>query len=362
MKAIVNPQALLKELKKMGLVVKKNHIIPITSSVLFSFEENKLTVTGIDLETTCISSLECACRDVFSFAIDYFDICDVFGSILDSTTIERKGKEIIIKSGKAKFNLPITGEVEHFPTTPEDDFVFDMEVDGDFFYHLSHANTCRSKDETRVSFNMAAIRVFKDHYDVVGIDGWQMYKKRFDQKSAKEFCVMVPNSFVSQCKLFQETKLSFGSRYIKAEFRDDVIISRLSENTYVNLNSILPAEVDYNITFDKSDLRNNLNIVSVAAMKSSKQFSVKFKDGEVKLMSKDIDFGKEAEAIIYVQHSVGIPEICLNSSSLLHLTSLIDTDEVDMAFTTEDKTVYMKPSGDDSVLISIQPLVIINQN
>ncbi len=362
MKAIINPQALSKELKKMSAVIRKNHIIPITSAVLFSFEKNKLTVTGTDLETTCISSLECTCDDEFSFAIDFFDISDVCGSVLDSTTIERKGSEIIIKSGKAKFNITVVGEQKDFPRIPEDDFHFEMEVDGDFFYHLSYANTCRSKDEAKPSYNMAAVRVFKDYFDVVGIDGWQMYKKRFDKKSDKEFSVMVPNSFVSQCKLFQESKLSFGNTHVKAEFRDDIIISRLSSNKYVNLNAILPTEVDYNISFDKEQLKHGLNIISVATMKNSKQFRVKFNDGEVKLISKDIDFGKEAEAVIDMKHSVSIPQICLNSTSLMHLTSMIDSEEVEMAFGADDKTVYIKPSGDDSILISIQPITFIQNN
>ena len=58
MKAVINSTLLSKELKKLSLVIKKNTVIPILSTVKFSFEKNKLTLTATDLETTYISEIE----------------------------------------------------------------------------------------------------------------------------------------------------------------------------------------------------------------------------------------------------------------------------------------------------------------
>jgi len=358
MKAIVNPTALSKELKKMSGIIKKNHVIPITSAVLFSFSKDSLTITGTDLETTYVIVLEVECKESFSFPIDYADISEIASSTFSPITIELGDKEISIKSAKSKFKLARVGEAEHFPSVPDDVYDFSMEVEGDFFYHLGHANTCRFKGDMQPSLNMAAILISKSEIDVVGCDSFMMYKKTFQQKSKKELTVMVCDSFVNTCKGFQYTEISIGDKFIKAVNGNSTVVSRLSENKYANIKGILPPSITYNMELPKDELKSSLSVISVAAHLTSKQFVINFKDGKIKLVSQDIDFDKEAETEIDTEHTVDIDSICLNSAQMMQLCSLTDTSEIEFSVTSAQGNVYMKPKGDDSVLMLIRPLMI----
>lgn len=360
MKAIVNPTTLSKELKKMSGIIKKNHVIPITSAVLFSFSNNSLTITGTDLETTYVIVLEVECKESFSFPIDYADISEIASSTFTPIVIELGEKEISIKSAKSKFKLARVGEAEHFPSIPGDVYDFSMEVEGDFFYHLSYANTCRFKGYMHPSLNMAAILISKTELDVVGCDSFMMYKKTFQQASKKDLTVMVCDSFVNTCKGFQGTEVFIGEKFIKAVHVNSTVISRLSENKYANIKGILPPSINYNMELPKDELKSSLSVISVAAHLTSKQFVINFKEGLIKLVSQDIDFDKEAETEIDTDHKVEIDSICLNSSQMMHLCSLVDTHEIEFAITTAQGNVYMKPKGDDSILMLIRPLMIQN--
>lgn len=360
MKAIINPQDLSKELKKMSLVVKKHPILPITSCALFDFKNNKVVITTTDLETNYTISMDCICGDEFSFCLDYFDISQISATVFDTLEIERKDKELTLKSGKAKFKLSVIGEKVDFPLIEKEQDVYDLNVNGDFFFHLSLANTCKSKESMKVSLNMAGIRVFKTFYEVVGCDGFVLYKKKFFNDNKNEFVAMVADKFVSLCKTFQETKLSFGERFVQAETENEIIISRLSEAKYANIDVIVPLELNSNILLSKQELRNALNVVSTGNNSISKQFIFNFKPNQVLLSSQDVDFNKQSETVIDVEHKVEIEQICLNSSQLLHLTSLINQEEIKMTFNHPQKSVYIQPSGDDSVFILIQPLFEIN--
>jgi len=360
MKAIVNPTTLSKELKKMSSIVKKNHIIPITSSVLFSFSKDKLDITGTDLETTYITSLECGCKEEFSFPIDYFDISEICSNENSLITIELKETEILIKTDNGKTKLPRVGNANEFPSLPEDTFTHEKEVEGDFFYHLNYANSCRFKKELNPTLEMAAIIIGKKSMDVVGCDGFIMYKKEFIEKSDFELTVMVPDSFVSLAKSFQATKLSFGTNFIKAEYGNDTLISRLSESKYANIKAITNGVKEYNLTIHKNDLRVSLNSINVAAHLTTKQFTINFKKDKIRLESQDIDFDKQSERFIEVKNDVPIEAIMLNSSQLLHLITLTDTEEMEFSFTEPTKNVYIRPKEDESVLMLLRPLFLNN--
>ena len=141
MTATINSQGLLKELKKMSLVIRKNNIMPITGTVLFSFKKDKLTLTGTDIETIYIIEIDCACSEEFSFCVDYFDVVDICYTCVDDLKITRKQTQILISSGVSKFKLSVIGEESEFPNNIDTDFETELTVDGDFFYR----RPCRSR-------------------------------------------------------------------------------------------------------------------------------------------------------------------------------------------------------------------------
>jgi len=361
MKSTINPTALLKELKKMSQIVKKNHIIPITSSVLLSFEKDKLTITATDLETTYISIIDCTSKESFSFPIDYFDIVEICSSVFTPITIELKGTGVSITSDKSKFKLSVSGQTIDFPKVPNDEYYHEMNVDGEFFFHLGYANSCRWKvNALNPSLDMAAVLVGKKEMDIIGCDGFIMYKKTIKAKSEKELSIMICERFIMLCKSFQETKISVGERFIKAEYNNEIIISRLSEAKYPNIKALLPNEIEYNMTLSKDELKLSLSAISVASNITSKQFVINFDKDKIVLKSQNIDFEKEAETTIETDHKVPFESICLNSSQLLHLSTIIETDDINFQFKDPTGNVFLQPNGDDSILMLIRPLAINN--
>lgn len=359
MKAVINPVALSKELKKMSSIVKKNHIVPITSAVLFEFSKSKLVVTGTNLDSTYVISLDCECKDEFSFPIDYFDISDVCSNCFIPLTIELKETEILLRTDKPyKTKLPRVGNANEFPLLPVDNFTYTKEVDGDFFFHLTNANSCRFKTDNQPSLEMSAIIITKKEIDVVGCDGFYMYKKNFQEKSDFELTVMVPDSFVTLCRSFQNTTLHFGEHFIKAVYNNETVISRLSESKYANVKGIIPKEISYNLDVPKDELKQSLNEISVAAHLTTKQFVINFKDKRIELVSQNIDFGKKSETSIETNHDVPFDSIMFNSSQLLHLITLVEGNDMQFSFTAASSNTYIKPKEDDSVLMMLRPLVL----
>jgi len=359
MKAIVNNDLLLKELKKMSILIKKNHIIPITSCVLMNFEKNKLTITATDLETTYISVIDCDCKSPFSVPVDHNDITDFSSNAAAPVQFELKEKQIILVSGKFKRSLTIAGDADHFPKSPEDEFSIKINVEGEFFYNLSKANVCRADGKIpKVNLDMAAIDVKTGSVIVVGCDGNYLFKKEMDCKSKTERVVMVSDTFVQSCKSFQESTLSFGERCVKAECKNETVISVLGVQKYANYEVVLPKGREYNLRVDSNEFKKAVRSITNTTNVVSKECYFNFSDGRVQLTSSNIDFGKEGETEIDVTHTVTIPKLCLNLFQLSLLLGLVDDNEIEFSIESHDKSVLFRPVEDHSILFLIQPLLI----
>lgn len=357
MKAILNPTALAKVLKRAAPVIKKNTVLPILSSVKLEFERNKVTIKATDLETSIISTIECESKEPFDVVIEYSSLNDICSKVTEPIMIDASGERILITSGKSKFNFSkVSGE--HYPAIEEDDFLFSIDVDSDFFWSLYCANSCKSPEETRQGLNAPCVHVKKDSVVLVGTDALVLYKNTLKIKTGKEAQMMVPEQFVQLTKGFADGKVSISEKFIKVESADSVIISRLIDGKFCLYESILPKEINYNFKINRNELIKSLQLTGVVANVSTHLSSINFNGGDIKIFTKDIDFGHDAEDEVKATHEVEFEKIGVNGSQMLKLLNLFDSEEVEMAFTAPTKTIFIKPAGDPNTLSLLQPLMI----
>lgn len=357
MKAIVQSQGLAKELKKISPLIKKTTVLPILSCVQLCFEKSKLTITGTDLETTVVATMDCECKTAFTIVVDFESLIDVCSKIFELISIDVTGEDILITSDDSKFKFTKTNE-EHFPAIEKEEFNLYIDVDEDFFYALSSANSCKSDDQFKVSMNEACIHLKKDSITVIGTDAFLAYKKDFKIKTGKESKVMVGEQFVQLAKSFTEGKVSIGDKFVKAESGTMTVISLLSESKFCAYEGIIPSEIEFNFKANRKDLINSLSFASVAAAKSTHLCAINFNGEGVKVESKDIDYGKDAETKVKAIHTVEIKAIGVNGSQMLKLLNFFDSEEIEIAFRGENNTMFLRPFGEPGTLCLLQPLAL----
>lgn len=356
MKAIIASQTLAKELKKLSPVIKKNSVIPITSCVLLEFEKSSVTIRATDLETTVISKLDCECKSPFSIVLEFATLANVCEKISDLITIDSTGDTIKIVSDNSNFKFAKTNDHEVFPKIPEETFLFDMDVDTDFFCALVSANACKSDDQYKTQMNAACIDIKKDSMTVVGIDGFVAHKTDLKIKTGRDAQLLVAEQFVQLVKGFANAKLSIGEKFLKAESGGLTIITRLMDAKFVQYGLIIPKEINYNLSINRADLIYSLGVTGIAANNISHLCAINFNGGDIKLVARDFDFSREAETRVKAKHEVEIKVIGVNGSQLLKLLNLFDSEEVEMAFTGENKTIFLRPTGEPNTLCLLQPL------
>ncbi len=358
MKATINSTLLEKELKFISPVIRKHNVIPITGGVKFDFEKETVTITATNLETTAISSFPCVCKKPFSVVLVYDDILKICSRMSEPLTIEEEGNSIFVRSDSSNFKFAKLGDVKHFPNTPDEEIEFCAEVEGDFFYALNQANSCRSKDENMVLTNMPCIDFKKDEIVVVGTTGSMCFLSKIKVGSAVQARVMVSDAFVQMTKSFQATKLYVNEKRIKAESGNKIIISLLGEQKFVNYERAFPDGIMYNLKMERADLQNRLQMIGIALESNTSRCIFHFQGELMKITAKNIEFEKEADTQTLVENDVKIESIGVNGSHILQLLSTMQAEEIEMSFMAPEKTIYIKPVDDDSVICLSQPLTI----
>lgn len=358
MKAIVNTSLLGKELRKMSEVISKITVLPILSNVKLEFEKGKVTIYATDLETTLVSKINCECQKPFTIVVDHASILDICNKLNEPVTIEEKDNQILVYGDDSKYKIPKEAKESEFPNIPDENFLFSIDVESDFFTALYSADSCKNPNDTMTTTNTACLDFRKDALTIVGTDAFALYKKDFKIKTGQQTQSLARGKFVQAVKHFESGKLSIGEKFAKVESGDMIVITRLQEGKYCNYNVVLPETIEYNLTINRTDLIAAINKTSITASKITRLCVLNFESTGIKITSKDIDFGKEGESNIRASHKVEIDAIGVNGNQLLHILNLLDSEEVDISVTSPSKSLYLKPSGDDSVLCLLQPLMI----
>jgi DNA polymerase III subunit beta len=358
MKAIVNTSTLLKELKRVSPAISANTVIPIVSSVRMDFEKHKVSVRATDLETTIVSSCPCDCQKSFTIVVEFKDILDVCNKLNEPITIELKDKSILIIGDNYKSKLPVSGNIEEFPKIPEEEFLFSIDIDEDFISALYCADSCRSKEDLRTNMNTACLDFKKNELAVVGTDAAIMYKKVLGIKSGNAIQLLPSPKFVSAAKEMKTANLSVGVKFIRATNESVSIVSRLHDSKYVNYSSVIPEDVKYNLLANRSDLMLAIKKTAITSNKMTNTCVFSFTEGAVKISSQDIDFEKEGEYNMLLNHSVAIEAIGFNSKQMLDILNLFNGEEIQMGISSPTKSIYLSDPKDQTVFCLVQPLML----
>lgn len=359
MKAIINSTKTREALAKLAPVVTKISTVPIISCVKLSFEKNTLRLIGTDLETTLICKIECECKESFEIVIEYDGLVNILKTIPDQpVTIECSKKGISLLSDNSSFNLAKGGELNVFPKIPDEDFLFTIEVNEDFFTSLYNANSCRNKDDLMVNMNTACMDFKGDTLTIVGTDAFLMFKEDLKIKTGKTHQSLTRDKFVQTIKDFSNGTLSIGEKFVKVEKNGDTIITRVQDNRYCGYESIIPSEIEYNIKVPSKELANAIKQTMATADKATARCILSFVNGQAKLSSADIAYSKDGEVRLRMQVNGEIEPIAFNGRQMLHVLGLFYSEEIDISIRGPQKSIHFRASDDYSVFCLLQPIMI----
>ncbi len=374
MNFIVSSAALSRQLSRIAGAIPSRSVLPIIENFLFEIDQNSLTVSTTNLETSMQTKLTIESRgEAIKVAIPARILQDILKALPEQPITflideENFGVEISSENGKYK----ISGENgEDFPSIPQP-------MDTDAINIPQHAMLkavgktlfAASTDEDKAALNGIYFDLGEHGATFVATDAHRLVRYR-----RVDVTVDNPTSFIVPQKALNLLKGSLDPNANKditihynennAFFRSEdlLLVCRLIDQKYPDYENVIPVDNPNKLFISRQDLLGTLRRVNIFANRSTHQVRFTVKGSELTISAEDPDFANEAKESLKCTYEGQDIEIGFNASLLIDVVSNVDTEEVTIELSEPNRAGIIFPNlqeEGENILMLIMPILFIS--
>lgn len=372
MKFVISSSVLSSKLLTVGRVIASKNSLPILDCFLFKIENNKLTITASDNETTLTTWLDLVeSDDNITFAVNAKKIQDSIKEIPEQPLefyVNNSTLEITVEYQNGKYNF-MGQNADDYPTpTNVEGETHDISIPSSSLSSaLGRALFATADDTLRPVMNGVFFDIKTDSVTVVASDGHKLAcGKILDVESPEEGSFILPKKPANLIKTILQKEdgkvtISFGDRNAVINGDSFIINCRLIEGRYPNYNSVIPQNNENCATVNRPALLSALRRVLIFSNANSALVKLRFENSKMVISSQDIDFSMSAEEAILCDYT-GMPmSIGFKGTFLIDLLNNLDSEEVTIKLADSSRAGIIVPAEQpegENVLMLLMPMML----
>ncbi|MBV6455028.1 MAG: DNA polymerase III subunit beta [Bacteroidetes bacterium] len=372
MKLIVSSFTLLKQLQSISGVLTTNATIPILENFLFQLNNNELTITASDLETTITTKLKVESKDKGTIAIPgkiLLEILKTFNEQPLTFSINDKNNIIEISSDYGKYKL--NGEKgEDYPRVPVIDKSNHIELPSAVLHEaINKTIFATGNDDLRPVMSGVFCQLSDDSTVFVATDAHRLVRyRRTDIKSKQAGSFILPKKPLTLLKNIlpsEETRVKVDYNEANAffSFENYELICRLIDGRYPNYEAVIPVDNPNVLTIDRVAFLNSIKRVAIFANKTTYQVKLAIKGSELAVSAEDVDFANEANERLTCSYEGADMDIAFNARFLADMVANLDTEEIQVHMSLPNRAGILTPGKDhatkgEDILMLVMPVMI----
>ncbi len=374
MKFVVSSTELLSHLSAISRVINSKNTLPILDNYLFLLEDNRLTVTASDLESTLITSLELEnTSGTGTIAVPAKRMNDTLKEFPEQPLtfqIDPETFQIDIFSQNGKFSI-VGQNGEDFPQQPILNESVASTINVNHSVLLSGINKtlfATADDELRPVMNGIFIELTTEDMKFVASDAHKLVRyKRFDAKAEKDASFILPKKPAAILKSLLpkedfDVKLEFDEKNAFFTLSNYKLICRLVEGNYPSYNSVIPQNNPNKLVIDRVEFYNTVRRVSVFSNQASNLVRLKLTENQLVVSAQDVDFAISAVERLNCQYEGEDMEIGFKSTFLQEILSNLSVTDVKVELSDPTRAGLLLPAEneneEENVLMLLMPMMI----
>jgi len=371
MKFSISSTQLLAQLQIAGGAIGSNPVLPILEDFLFSINDNQLTITATDLETTIVTDIEVMSDSNGTVAIPAKILLDTLKALPQQPitfAIDDDTYAIEITSAYGKYKL--AGENgQDFPKIPEPENVDAISLDAPILAHgISKSLFATSSDELRPAMTGVYFQVDFGKLIMVATDAHKLVKYTFTNLSSE-----ISTSFIIPKKALNllknalpgegDVKIAFNKANAFFSFDNIQIICRLIDARYPDYNAVIPVDNPNDLTATRADFQNSLKRIAIYANKTTNQVILNIQDGSLTVSAQDLDFSNEATEQLPCSYTGDPMTIGFNAKFLVEMLGVLDSDEIKIQLSSPTRAGILVPVEEmenREILMLVMPVMLSN--
>ena len=374
MNFIVSSSLLYKEIQILGGVINSTNTLPILDNFLFEINNNKLTLSSSDLESTMTSEIEIESTSVDKIAISAKLLTDILKTFSEQplTFSKTDNNTIEISASNGKYSLAYLNGDE-FPKQIEILDAHETKIKG---YDLGNAINstifASGTDDLRPVMNGVFFQFNSDSLRFVATDAHKLVKFETSEYAASEVSEFImPKKPLQILKGILQTESSeliiqHNESNAKFIFDKSSITCRLIDGKFPNYEAVIPKDNPNVLTIDRQLFLNSVRRVSIFSNKTTNQIRIKLAGTLLNISAEDFDFSNKADENLECQYSGDDIQIGFNSKFLIEMLNNLESDMITLSMSHPNRAGIIRPLNEGSesketITMLVMP-VMLNDN
>ena len=365
MKLSFEKQALLSAISIVMKAVPSRTTMPILECILIDASDEEIKLTANDMELGIETKVKGNILDPGKIAIDAKLFSEIIRKLPDSQVWIESDDSLNVSIDCEKSSFKIAGR-------PGDEFSYLPYIEKEHYISLSQFTLKEIIRQT--IFSIAAnennklmtgelFEVKDDFLRVISLDGHRISIRRVQLKDHYEDeKVIVPGKTLTEISKIlsgeadREVLIYFTANHILFEFDDTVVVSRLIEGQYFNVNQMLSNDYETRITLNKQELLDSIERSVLLIRESDKKpiiITITDMGMEIAIQSA---IGSLKEEILIHKEGKDIT-IGFNPKFLIDALKVIDDENVDLYMVNSKAPCFIR-DGEGNYIYLILPVNI----
>ena len=372
MKIKVSSSALFGRLTSINRVLNSKNSFPILDCFLFDVQDQTMTITASDSESTLVTSVELIESDQNArFCIKAKTILDSLKEIADqpiTLVVNLDTMEIHGEYQNGSFN--IVGErADEYPTPHQlGDEIHTFEMQQNVLLGgINSTLFATADDEIRPVMTGIYFDFTPENLIFVGTDGRKLVRKKdFSVKSEEQVGFILPKkpAIILRGLLGKSeggVTLTFNDKLAQLTTSDFTLTCRLIDGRYPNYNSVIPQNNPYVARIDRAAMVSALKRVLVFSSQSSAQIKLAFKKDKLTVSGQDVDYSTSAEERLICEYDSPAINIGFKGTLLLDILNNLDSAEITCLLADPSRAGIIMPAEQregEEVLMLLMPMML----
>src|SRR3981189_1669908 len=252
-------------------VVERRQTMPVLANVLLSARDNRLNITGTDLEVELVATSMVSVQQGGDITLPGRKLLDIFKSLPEqaSITLSTEGERISIKAGKSRFTLATLPAAE-FPLVEEINAQQTLTVaQGEFRRLIDKTHFSMAQQDVRYYLNGLLLETDGKALRAVATDGHRLAlcEMELPGKAKTNHQVIVPRKGVLELQRILGTddtiELAVGTNHVRAQIGEIRFTSKLIDGRFPEYGRVIPSNPPRTVEADRETLRQALQRTAI---------------------------------------------------------------------------------------------------
>lgn len=364
MRFTISRDMLIKPLQTVGGVVEKRQTLPILANVLVQVGNDKLSMTGTDLEVELVASVPLQGAEGGEITLPGRKFMDICRALPESAQIDVSvdGDKALIKAGKSRFTLA-TLPASDFPATEAVKGTFEFEMSqGDLKSLIDQTQFSMANQDVRYYLNGILLELENGAIRMVATDGHRLALSELSNELAvgDKRQVIVPRKGILELSRLlssenEPCKVQLNQNHIRITMGEIVFTSKLVDGRFPDYDRVIPKGGDKVVTADRLVLKEGLQRTAILSNEKYRGIRLTFKNNTLHASVNNPEH-EEAEDELPIEYSGADLEIGFNVTYVLDVLNVIKQHNIEIILSDANSSCLIKGAGDSASRYVVMPM------